>query len=317
MSVNDSDGVDLVLSMNRIDGVEKILGQGAVSICIQKALCDCSFLKDFCERDVTSFALEFVPRTTRAQYMDVLSSQSSLAGYIAVIEASHLLGRAIPLMMTSAGTIPAAKVLVVGVGVAGLQAIATSKRLGAIVSAFDVRSSAKEQAESLGAKFIEVGSEDVQTGVYASEVSAEYRRLQKEKLESVLPSQDIVITTAQIPGKRAPLILTCEMMKNMKKGSVIIDLASETGGNCECTKHGETVNYSGVRVISFLNILNLIAHDASMLFSKNVCAFVRLITENMEKSNGDLLSSDDDIIKSTLLTHRGSVVNERVSKYVL
>ncbi len=251
--------------------------------------------------DLTIFALNKIPRTTRAQYMDVLSSQASLAGYKAMIEASHVLNRAIPLMMTTAGTIPAAKVLIIGAGVAGLQTIATAKRLGAVVSAFDVRTSAREQVESLGAKFVEVDSTEKTDGVYAKEMTKDYKRAQEQKLREVLPAQDIVITTAQIPGKKAPVIIKADMVETMKKGAVIIDLAAKTGGNCELTVSGQTIEQGGVKIIGFENILNLIPYDASRLFAKNVFSFFELLTSKM-KDQPDISKIEDDIIQATLVT---------------
>ncbi|MDR3224630.1 MAG: NAD(P) transhydrogenase subunit alpha [Holosporales bacterium] len=256
----------------------------------------------FLDRRITAFALDLIPRTTRAQYMDVLSSQASLAGYKAIIEASSIFNRGLPLMITTAGTVPAAKVLIIGAGVAGLQAIATAKRLGAIVSAFDIRTSAKEQVESLGAKFIEVESTEKIDGVYAKEMGDEYRKAQEMRLRDVLPSQDIVVTTAQIPGKKAPVIIKADMVGVMKKGSILIDLASNTGGNCELTESGKTVETNRVKIVAFDNILNFIAFDASRLFAKNAFAFFELLTQKMA-DNGDISAIDDEIIKATLVTH--------------
>lgn len=263
----------------------------------------------FCEEQkLTVLALDRMPRTTRAQYMDILSSQASLAGYKAMIEASHEINRAIPLMMTTAGTIPAARVLVIGAGVAGLQAIATAKRLGAVVSAFDVRTSAKEQVQSLGAKFIEVDAGEKIDGVYAKEMSEEYKKAQEKRLREVLPSQDIVITTAQIPGKKAPLIIKADMIETMKQGAVVIDLAAKSGGNCEITVSDKVVEKNGVKVIGFENILNLIPYDASKLYAKNIFAFFELLMSKM-KIQPDITRIDDDILKATLVTHNGSKVN--------
>lgn len=264
---------------------------------------------EFCkEQNLTVFALHKIPRTTRAQYMDVLSSQASLAGYKAMIEASHELNRAIPLMMTTAGTIPAAKVLVIGAGVAGLQAIATAKRLGAIVSAFDVRTSVKEQVQSLGAKFIEVDSDDKTDGIYAKEMSEEYKKAQEQQLRKVLPTQDIVIATAQIPGKRAPVIVKSDMIETMKNGAVIIDLAAKSGGNCDITASGKTIEKNGVKIIGFENILDLIPYDASKLYARNVFAFFELLESKM-KEQPDISKIEDDIIKSTLVSYDEVIQN--------
>ena len=259
----------------------------------------------FCEEHkLTVFALNRMPRTTRAQYMDILSSQASLAGYKAMIEASHELNRSIPLMMTTAGTIPAARVLVIGAGVAGLQAIATAKRLGAVVSAFDVRTSAREQVQSLGAKFIEVDSSEKTDGIYAKEMGDEYQKAQEKRLREILPSQDIVITTAQIPGKKAPLIIKADMIETMKKGAVVIDLAAKSGGNCEITASNKVVEKNGVKVIGFENILNLIPYDASRLYAKNMFAFLELLISKM-KAQPDIAKIEDDILKATLVMHNG------------
>jgi NAD(P) transhydrogenase subunit alpha len=301
--------IDVVFSVNPlfVRDIES-LNNSTIVISQQDPFNNRDNLKLFTDRKITAFGLDLMPRSTRAQYMDILSSQANLAGYKAVIEAAHLLNRALPLMMTTAGTIPAAKVLIVGAGVAGLQAIATARRLGARVSAFDVRESAKEQVESLGAKFIEVDSSDKMDGVYAKEVSENYKLAQEQKLRSVLSQQDIVVTTAQIPGKRAPIILKNDMICMMKKGSIIIDLASKSGGNCEVTEHGKTVERNGVLIVAFDNILNLIAHDASRLFAKNVLAFFELLTNTLA-NNADIGSIEDDIIRSTLLSYDGKMKN--------
>ena len=250
----------------------------------------------FCKLGITSFSLDTIVRSTKAQYMDIISSQANLAGYKAVIEASHYLNRAIPLMITTAGTIPSAKFLIIGAGVAGLQAIATARRLGAKVSAFDVRQSAKEQVESLGAKFIEVTTNNKQDGLYAKEINDDYKKAQREKLAKVLPLQDVVITTAQIPNKKAPIILTRDLMNTMKKDSVIIDLAFKYGGNCE------KINANYPLILGCDNILNLIPKDASILLSKNIYAFYKYI-EHYITNNEDLSTIEDEIVKSTLLTY--------------
>ncbi|MDR1475806.1 MAG: NAD(P) transhydrogenase subunit alpha [Holosporales bacterium] len=308
----DYSDVDIIFAVNPLPAKDiKCLKSSTIVISPQELFNQSKNLKLFTEYKVTTFALDLIPRTTRAQYMDILSSQANLAGYRAVIEAAHILDRAIPLMMTTAGTIPAAKVLIIGAGVAGLQAIATAKRLGAIVSAFDVRASAKEQVESLGAKFVEVEGNERNDGVYAREMTNSYKKAQESKLRSILPHQDIIITTAQIPGKKAPIILKTDMIDTMKNNSIIIDLASKTGGNCELTKHGEIIEISGVKIIAFENILNLIPHDASRLFSKNIFAFFELLMQKMSE-NPDLSAIDDEIIKATLVTYDGKVVNDKI-----
>ena len=301
---------DVIFSINPLPNSDiKKLKNGAIVIGMQEPHQNEEKIQLFKEYGITTFALDLIPRTTRAQYMDVLSSQSSLAGYKSVIEAAHLLNRGIPLMMTTAGTVPAARVLIIGAGVAGLQAIATAKRLGAVVSAFDVRASAKEQVESLGAKFVEVESSEKMDGVYAKEATEEYKKAQEAKLRSVLPAQDIVITTAQIPGRKAPVILKSDMIDTMKKGSLIIDLASKTGGNTELTEHGKTIEKDGVQIVAFENILNLISYDASRLFAKNIYAFFELLTQQM-KATENISEIEDEIIKGTLLTHNDQILKE-------
>jgi len=263
-----------------------------------------------------SFAMELMPRITRAQSMDVLSSQSNLAGYQAVIEASHIFNKAMPMMMTAAGTIAPAKVMVFGAGVAGLQAIATAKRLGAIVSATDVRMAAKEQVESLGGKFVMVEleeDEDAETsGGYAKEMSEEFKVKQAELISKTISSQDIVICTALIPGKKAPTLITEEHVKSMKPGSVIIDLAAENGGNCVSTKVGETAVVDGVSIYGASNITSSISQDASALYSKNLFNFFNLLV-NQESNQVDI-DWEDEIVVNTLITKDGKIIKEEFMK---
>jgi NAD(P) transhydrogenase subunit alpha len=263
-------------------------------------------------KKINQFALEFVPRISRAQSMDVLSSQSNLSGYRAVIEGSYEFGRALPLMMTAAGTVTAARVLVIGAGVAGLQAIATAKRLGAIVSAFDVRTAAKEQVQSLGAKFIEVDSKESGdgSGGYAKEMSEEYKKAQAKKLHDVLKTQDIVITTALIPGKPAPILITEEMVADMKVGSVIVDLAIEAGGNCPLSKPGISVTQNGVKIVAHPNLPSRVAYNASQLYAKNLYNFLQLMIKNNEL-NTDF---NDEIIASSCLSFDGNLVHSMFNK---
>lgn len=256
---------------------------------------------------ITAIALEMIPRITRAQSMDILSSQSNLAGYRAVIEAAYEYDRGFPMMMTAAGTIAPAKVLVLGAGVAGLQAIATAKRMGAVVSAFDVRAAAKEQVESLGAKFVEVESSetgDTASG-YAREMSSDYQKRQSAKIAETLEKSDIVITTALIPGKPAPKLITNDMVKRMKPGSVIVDMAVENGGNCERSIPGEIATVDGVKIVGHLNLPSRIAHNASSLFAKNILSFVGLIY----KDNVLSINFEDEIIKQSILTYEGQVIS--------
>ena len=263
-----------------------------------------------------SFAMELMPRITRAQSMDVLSSQSNLAGYQAVIEASHIFNKAMPMMMTAAGTIAPAKVMVFGAGVAGLQAIATAKRLGAIVSATDVRMAAKEQVESLGGKFVMVETEEDQdaetSGGYAKEMSEEFKVKQADLISKTISSQDIVICTALIPGKKAPTLITEEHVKSMKPGSVIIDLAAENGGNCVSTMVGETAVVNGVSIYGASNITSSISQDASALYAKNLFNFFNLLV-NQESNRVDI-DWEDEIVVNTLITKDGKIIKEEFMK---
>ena len=238
------------------------------------------FKQDFTnlkKESINTFAMELMPRISRAQSMDVLSSQSNLSGYKAVVDSASMHNKAFPLMMTSAGTIAPAKILVIGAGVAGLQAIATAKRLGSVVFCFDVRSATQEQVESLGGNFIKVGGEDSGEAAsgYAKEMSSAYKRKQAALLEENIKKMDIIITTALIPGKQAPLIITKKMVKSMKPGSIIMDLASEFGGNCELTKHGKTIEYESKKIIGPFNLPSSLSQDASRLYSKNILNFLK------------------------------------------
>jgi len=275
------------------------------------------FNKDLVEQlkkaKVTAIGLDAVPRITRAQKMDALSSMSSIAGYKAVLIAADSLGKYMPMMMTAAGTIPPARALVLGAGVAGLQAIATARRLGAIVEAFDVRPAVKEQVESLGAKFVEVKLEEEETetkGGYAKELSEESQKRQKQAIHNHAKRADIVITTALIPGKPAPLLITKETVGEMANGSVIIDLAGEQGGNCELTKPGETIVENGVTIHSPLNITSLLPVHASQLYSKNISALIDLLI----KDGALNLDFEDEIIKNATITHKGEIVSPAILK---
>lgn len=282
------------------------------------ALLDPYDRKDLIEKmaaaGVSSFAMELMPRISRAQSMDVLSSQSNLAGYRSVIDAAHEFGRIYPMMMTAAGTLPPARIVIVGAGVAGLQAIATAKRLGAVVSAFDVRPAVKEQVQSLGGTFIEVDEDDAAdgetSGGYAKEMSDEYKAKQAAKLKDVLVKTDIVITTALIPGRPAPQIVTADMVAGMKPGSVIIDLAAERGGNVAGAKLGETiVTANGVKIIGPENITSSVATDATAMYAKNLLNFITL---SVDKDKGTLtFDPKDQIIAETMLTCDGKVVHPK------
>ncbi|OKH88432.1 Re/Si-specific NAD(P)(+) transhydrogenase subunit alpha [Thalassospira sp. TSL5-1] len=266
------------------------------------------------EAGLTSFAMELVPRISRAQSMDVLSSQSNLAGYRSVIDAAHEFGRIFPMMMTAAGTLAPTRIVVVGAGVAGLQAIATGKRLGAVVSAFDVRPAVKEQVQSLGGTFIEVEDDDAATaetaGGYAREMSDDYKKKQAAKLKEVLAKTDIVITTALIPGRPAPEIVTADMVAGMKNGSIIIDLAAERGGNVAGVKPGEsTMTENGVKIIGPSNIVSSVAADATAMYAKNLLNFVTLMVDGEKKEM--VINREDQIIAETMLTQNGKMVHPK------
>ncbi len=272
-------------------------------------------MKTCAANGITSFSLDMLPRTTRAQSMDVLSSQANIAGYKAVLYAANIFPKYFPMFMTAAGSIPPAKVLILGAGVAGLQAIATARRLGAIVEVFDTRPAVKEEVMSLGAKFVEVeGAADAsKAGGYAVEQSADFLQKQKAKIAESIAKADIVITTAQIPGKAAPVLVTAGMIAAMKKGSVIIDLAAATGGNTELTKNNETVSHNGVAIVGNSALPAGMPSDASKLYGKNVLNFLQLIIDKEGKLN---LNWEDDLVKGSCITHGGQVVNERVKQLI-
>ena len=260
---------------------------------------------------VTAFAMELLPRITRAQGMDVLSSQANLAGYRAVIDAAYEYGRALPMMMTAAGTVPGARVFVMGAGVAGLQAVATARRLGAIVTATDVRPAAKEQVESLGAKFIAVEDAEFKQAEtaagYAKEMSREYQARQAALVAEHIKKQDIVITTALIPGRPAPRLISAQMVRSMRPGSVIVDLAVERGGNCELAKVGEVAEVGGVKIVGHRNMPGRLAATASSLYAKNLYAFLEILVDKSSKSLA--VNWDDEIVKATALTRDGAIVH--------
>jgi H+-translocating NAD(P) transhydrogenase subunit alpha len=289
----------------------RLLKRGAALIGMLQPLQNPGDAEAYADAGISAFAMELAPRITRAQAMDVLSSQANLAGYKAVIDAADEFNRAFPMMMTAAGTIKAARVLVMGAGVAGLQAIATARRLGAIVSATDVRAAAKEQVESLGAAFISVDEEGARSaetaGGYAREMGEDYQRRQREKITEALKRADVVICTALIPGRPAPVLLTQAMVAEMGPGSVIVDLAVEAGGNVEGSRPGETVTTAnGVTVIGHLNVPSRIAADASQLYARNLLSFLALI---VDKDGRLAIDPNDEIIKATLLTRDGAIVN--------
>lgn len=297
--------------MTQEDGGEdeaSLLPEGALLLGILQPYTQKNLLDIYNKRKITAFALELAPRITRAQAIDVLSSQSNLAGYRAVIEAANSFERAFPMMMTAAGTIAPARALILGAGVAGLQAIATAKRLGAIVSVFDVRAAAKEQVESLGGTFIEVDSVESgeATGGYAKEMSDDYKARQAAKIKEVLQKSDIAITTALIPGKPAPRLLTTDMVKGMKPGSVIVDLAVESGGNCEGSVLGQVVDSHGVKIIGYANMPGRIPTDASAVYARNLLNLLTLCVDKETKSLK--IDWEDEIIKAIALTHDGKAL---------
>ena len=290
--------------------VEKIKA-GQVWISAFNPLWDTALVKQFVEKGTTTFSLDSIPRTTRAQAMDILSSMATVSGHKAVIEAALKLPTFFPMFMTAAGTIRPANVLILGAGVAGLQAIATARRLGAQVQAFDVRSAAKDEVLSLGAKFVEVegASEDKAAGGYAVEQTDEFKKKQQQAINDHAAKANVVICTAQIPGRKAPLLLPKEAVDNMKPGSIIIDLAASSGGNCELTKDNEEVVHNGVTIIGQSNYPALMPLDASRMFGKNVLNFLKLIIGEDGALN---LNFDDDIVKGTCITHQKEIFNERV-----
>jgi NAD(P) transhydrogenase subunit alpha len=292
----------------------EMLHEGSVLIGFLNPFGNPALIKEIAEKKITSFSLELMPRISRAQSMDALTSQASIAGYKAAIIGADILGKFFPMLTTAAGTIAPAKVLVIGAGVAGLQAIATARRLGALVEAFDIRPEVKEEVESLGAKFLMVELEEETTaeGGYAKEVSEEAKRREREMLTEHVRQSDVVITTALVPGKKAPLLLTKEMVEGMKPGSVIVDMAAEQGGNCELTKVGKEVVYNGVTIVGPVNLPSSMPIHASQMYSKNISTFLLHLTKDGKLN----LDFSDDIINSTCLTHEGIIRNEKVREAI-
>lgn len=305
---------DILLSIH-YPGPSTVIPSGKILIGVYQPLHRPQVLSDAQQSGLTVFSLDMLPRTTRAQSMDVLSSQANIAGYKAVLLAAHLYPRYLPMFMTAAGSIAPAKVLILGAGVAGLQAIATARRLGAVVEVFDTRPAVKEEVMSLGARFVEVeGAADASgAGGYAVEQTEEYKRRQQQRIAESVAKADIIITTAQIPGKRAPRLITEETLKAMRTGSVIVDIAAATGGNTPYTKNGETVVHNGVRIVGDGNLPATMPADASKLYGKNVLNFLGLLTDKEGKLH---LNWDDDLVAGACLTHNGEVVNERMGREV-
>ena len=306
-------GADLVLKVRRpnADELTKIQ-KGAVVVAIMDPYGHEDELKAAAEAGVNTFAMELMPRITRAQVMDVLSSQANLAGYRAVVDGAAEYGRSLPMMMTAAGTVPAARIFIMGVGVAGLQAIATARRMGAVVTATDVRPATKEQVESLGAKFVAVEDDEFKqaetSGGYAKEMSAEYQKKQAELVKGHIAKQDIVITTALIPGRPAPKLVSEEMVASMKPGSVLVDLAVERGGNVAGAKAGEIVTVgNGVKIVGHVNVPGRLAATASSLYARNLYAFVETMIDKEAKALA--VNWDDELVKATNLTRDGQVVH--------
>ena len=302
---------DIILLINEPLHSELSLLQSKIILGVYQPLFNYELVKDLAAKEVTVFSIDMIPRTTRAQSMDVLSSQANIAGYKAVLTAANLFPKYFPMFMTAAGSIPPAKMLILGAGVAGLQAIATGKRLGAVVEVFDTRPAVKEEVMSLGAKFVEVeGAADAsKAGGYAVEQSEDFMQRQKAKIAESVAKADIIITTAQIPGKKAPILITTQMMEAMKNGSLIIDLAAATGGNTELTKNAETVIHNGVSIVGNSALPSTMPSDASKLYGKNILNFLQLVITKEGTLN---LNFEDDLVKGTCIVHEGKITNERV-----
>lgn len=307
---------DLITMVNGPEAAEvKKLGKGKVIVAGVNPLTNHDLVKTYADAEITLFSLDVIPRTTRAQAMDILSSQATVAGYKAVLDAASRLSGFLPMFMSAAGTIKPSKVLVLGAGVAGLQAIATARKLGAVVNAFDVRSAVKEEVQSLGAKFIEVegAKDDAAAGGYAVEQTEEFKERQKQMVHEFCAKSDIVICTAQIPGRTAPLLVTKKSVEAMAPGSVIIDLAASSGGNCELTKNGEVVVEHGVIIVGESNYPSSMPKDSSQMFGKNMLNFLKLlITEEGEMN----LNMEDELVSGTLVTQDKEIKHERVKEFM-
>ena len=306
---------DIILRINSLtkEEISKIKS-GGIALAMFQPFFNPETVKLLLDGNVTGFSLETIPRTTRAQTMDVLSSQATVAGYKAVLVAAANLPKFFPMFMTAAGSITPSKVLILGAGVAGLQAISAARRLGGVVEAFDTRSAVKEEVKSLGAKFVEVegAKDDVAAGGYAVEQSEEFKQKQRQVIHDHAVKSDVIITTAQIPGRKAPVLITKETVAGMKKGSVIIDLAASTGGNCELSKNEETVVVNGVTIIGSSFLPSTIPSDASKMFGKNVLNFLKLILNEGQIN----LNFEDDLVKGTCITHNKEIVNEKLKETV-
>ena len=310
-------GADIVLTVRRPSAaLAASMKKGAALVGMLDPFSDAEGLDALAKTGISLFAMELMPRISRAQSMDVLSSQSNLAGYKALVDAAAEFDRALPMMMTAAGTVPAARVFVMGVGVAGLQAIATARRLGAIVSATDVRPAVKEQVASLGAKFIAVEDEEFKqaetSGGYAKEMSDAYKQKQAALVAEHVKNQDIVITTALIPGRPAPKLISKAMIESMRPGSIIVDLAVERGGNAELAKPGEIVEHNGVRIMGKLNLPGSVPVNASSLYARNLQAFVEPLIDKRKKTLA--INFDDELVKGTLIARDGKIINAMIAE---
>lgn len=307
---------NLIARINAVnnDDIAK-MPEGTVLLNVFQPLFNKEIVLALLNKNVTSFSMDMIPRTTRAQAMDILSSQATAAGYKAVLVAATNLPKFFPMFMTAAGSIVPAKVLIIGAGVAGLQAIATAKRLGGVVEVFDTRAAVKEEVKSLGAKFIEVegAADSSAAGGYAVEQSKEFLDRQKQKIHESASKSDVIITTAQIPGRKAPVLITTQTVESMKAGSVIVDLAASTGGNCELTKNNETINHKGVTIIGNSYLPSTIPADASKMFGKNVLNFLKLI---INKEGNLLLNFEDDIVKGSCITHNKEINHPKVKETI-
>jgi len=307
---------DVVLAVQtpELDDLKK-LKKDATLICFIWALQHADLVASLKDLGISALGMDAIPRISRAQNMDALSSMSSIAGYKASLVAANELDKYMPMMMTAAGTIPPSKALILGAGVAGLQAIATCRKLGAVVEAFDVRSAVKEEVQSLGAKFVEVEGaiDDASAGGYAVEQTEEFKQRQSQLIQDHAIKSDVVICTAQIPGRKAPVLIIKETVESMKSGSVIIDLAASTGGNCELTENDKTIDHQGVRIVGNSNYAAGMPVDASRMYGKNLVNFLKLI---MDEEGNLILNFEDEIVKGACITHQGEIVNERVKSII-
>lgn len=307
---------DLIISINPLSADEiSGLKENQAVLTAFAPLSNTDLLNQFIDLNITSFSMDMVPRISRSQSMDILSSMATVAGYKAVLTAANHLPTFFPMFMTAAGTIRPAKILVLGAGVAGLQAVATARKLGAVVEAFDVRTAVKEQVESLGGKFVEVegAKDDSSAGGYAVEQTEEYKKKQQELIQEHAKKANVVITTAQIPGRKAPVLITKDTVDNMLPGSVIVDLAASTGGNCEYTEDNKLIEVSKVKIIGNSNFPSEMPSDASKMFGNNIINFMKLIIDD----RGNLkLDFDDEIVKGTCITHNKEIINERVKSNI-